>query len=493
MPDLFSFFQRFRSPPRSGAPVPFSTYDAFLHCSTDSPTRFRLVCLKIGDCDWGRHARFTEPATSPDGSRLYLWELKWIHPLNEDRAFPCTGWHRREVLVDLVARTFQASPWKGICVAPANIAPRWHLYGKARDIAAFRSPVMERGNPIRRVTDDMLEVLAHGESKSLHWEALQLIHFSRSASNCCPTPVNEAILEGGDHATATLPDDLDHPFYAQLVKRGWIGRAALEAFFARDSDSELTVLSARGDIALCDVDEEQALAALWDAAPRQRIDVGGLAIQALDPDRERGFEGFPPRRYRFEFSTINGKGNPTLWRDDIARWRKMLRPGWRVSYREKSYPMLELRGARLTLTLDYHRSAGIGSLTIDPWHYRHKLLEQAQYQTDFAPAHASVIPNAAISSHYGRPPECLLPAPDALHRPQLTLWRDDDGRCGITADGWLYLWRRDEVAAIADQVSDEYADRGGPYYEIHIAFHGTAALTLKSGNGSAAQLIEFFQ
>ena len=54
----------------------------------------------------------------------------------------------------------------------------------------------------------------------------------------------------------------------------------------------------------------------------------------------------------------------------------------------------------------------------------HGFLEQVPLQTDFAPTRSSVIPNAAIASHYGRSPEWILPAPDALHRPQLTLWRD---------------------------------------------------------------------
>lgn len=493
MPDLFSFFKRFRLPPRGGAPVPFCTYDVFLHRFTDSPARFRLACLKIGDCDWGRHARFTEPLTRADGNRIYMWELKWIPPLNDDRDFPGTGWHRREVLVDLLARTFEASTWKAIGAAPVRIAPRWDLHGKARDIATFRSPLMERGNPIRRVTDDTIEVEEHGESRTFHWEGLQLIHFSRNASNCCPTPVNEATLEGGGYATVTLPADLAHPFYAQLVKRGCVERAALEQFFAQHKDSELTVLSARGDLVLRDMDEAQALAALWAATPGTPVDVGGLAVRALWQDHERGFERFPPRRFRFEFSTIGGKGNRALWRNEVSRWRKALRPGWRVTYREQGYPMLELHGARLTLALDHDRSAGTGWFTIDPWYYRHQLLQEARWQTDFTPAHASVIPNATVSSHYGRPRDWLLPTPEALHRPQLTLWRDDAGRCGISHGGWLYLWRRDEVTAIEDDVSDEYAERGGPYYEIRIAFGDRAALTLKRGSGSAAQLNEFFE
>ncbi|AVR95195.1 hypothetical protein [Pseudoduganella armeniaca] len=493
MLDLFSFFKRFRSPPRTGAPVPFSTYDAFEHRFTDSPVRFRLVCLGVDGCDWGRHARFTEPIMNPDGDRIFMWELKWVPALHEDRDFPRTGWHRREVLVNLVARTFEASAWKAISAAPVKIAPRWHLVGKARDIAAFRSPPDERGNPIRRVTEDLIEVLAHGESKTFHWAELRLIHFTRTAVNTMATPVNEATLEGGGYATARLPDDLSHPFYRQLVKRGHIEQAALEAFFARDSDSELTVLSARGDIALADVDEEQALATLWNAAPGERIDVGGLLVQALKPDHERGLEDFPPRRFHFDFSTINGKGNRALWRDEIARWRKTLRPGWRVTYREQGHPVLELHGARLALTLHYSRSSGTGWFTIDPWWYRHRLLQEARWQTDFPPTHSSVIPNATVSSHYGRPAACLLPAPDALHRPQLTLWRDDAGRCGLTHEGWLYLWRRDEVASIEDGVSDALADRGGPYYEIDIVFAGNARLTLRRGNGSATELIAFFQ
>jgi hypothetical protein len=455
--------------------------------------RFRLVCLKIGDCDWGRHARFTEPVVSADGTRLFTWELKWIPPLHEDRDFPRVGWNRREVLVDLVARTFEASAWQAISKPPVKIAPRWHQVGKARDVAAFRSLVDKRRNPIRRVTDDLVEVLEHGESKTFRWADLLVIHFTRRSVNTIATPLNEAMLEGGGDATATLPNDLSHPFYQQLVKRGHIGQAALEAFFACDSDSELTVLSACGDIALEDMDEAQAVAALWNAAPGEHIDVGGLLVQALEPDHDRRFEDFPPRRFYFDFSTINGKGNRALWRDEVARWRKALRPGWRVTWREQGYPMVELHGARLTLTLEYSRSSGRGWFTVDPGWYRHRLLQEARWQTDFAPTRSSALPNATVSSYYGRPPDALLPAPDALHRPQLTLWRDDDGRHGLTHEGWLYLWRRDEVASIEDSIRDEFGDRGGPYHEIDIAFHDRGVLTLGGSNGSAADLIAFFQ
>ncbi|WEF31275.1 hypothetical protein [Pseudoduganella chitinolytica] len=493
MPDLFSFFQRFRSPPRTGAPVPFATYDAFLHRFTDSPARFRLVCLTVGGCDWGRHARFTEPVVSADGTRLFAWELKWIPPLHEDRDFPRTGWNRREVLVDLVGCTFVASGWEGIRMAPVQVRPRWQLGGKARPCKAFRSPVMGRGDPIDRVTDEAIEYRDYRTPRRTAWAGLTAIHFEKQAVNTNELPVLWANLRTGDHhATVSLPPEPTHPFYARLVAQGMLPLAALERFLATEDECELTVLSTLGDLRLGKLDGDAALRALVDVDPDAPVDLGGLVVERLRPShRNRDKDSFPPDSWYFTFSTINGKAAETQMLDEVKHWLATLGPAWTHEFRRDWSQFLELRSPALELRLNYSRSEGFGSIGYTANHYRRMLL--ATYGTDFAPTRSSVIPNATVSSRYGRPPECLLPTPDALHRPQLTLWRDEHGRCGITDEGWLYLWRRDEVAAIEDGVSDEYADRGGPYYEIDIVFHGGARLTLRRGNGSAAQLSEFFE
>lgn len=492
MLELFSFFKRFRSQPRTGTPVPYATYGAFLHRFTDSPSRFRLVCLKIDGCDWGRHARFTEPVASADGTRLFAWELKWIPPLHEDRAFPRVGWNRREVLVDLLAGTFVASGWEGISAAP-HVRPRWHLGGKARPCAAFRSPVMGRGDPIERVTDDAIEYRDYRTPKRIAWAGLAVIHFEKQAVNTNELPVLWARLRTGDHQVdISLPPEPTHAFYAQLVARGMLTPAVLERFLAAEDECDLRVLSTLGNLTLARLDVDAALRALADASTDKPVDLGGVVVERLRPShRDRHKDNFPPDSWRFTFSTINGKGTHAEMLDEVKHWLGVLGPTWTHQFRRDWSQFLELRNTALELRLNYSRSEGFGSIDYTPNHYRRMLL--ATYATDFAPTQSTVIPNATVSSHYGRPPECLLPAPDALHRPQLTLWRDDAGRCGITHEGWLHLWRRDEVASIEDGVSDELADRGGPYYEIDIAFHGNARLTLRRGNGSAQELNAFFQ
>lgn len=495
MPDLFSFFRRFRPSPHAGAPATFSTYDAFLHRFTDSPTRFRLVCLKIDDCDWGRHARFTEPVVNRDATLLFTWELKWIPPLHDDSDFPRVGWNRREVLVDLVARTFVASGWEGIRSPPVKPRPRWQLGGNPLPCKAFRSPVMGRGDPIGRVTADYIEYREYRTPKRIAWAGVSTIHFEKQAVNTNELPVLWAKLRTGDDCvTVSLPSDADHPFYRHLIAQGMLQSAALRAFLACDDECRLTVLSRLGDLKLGRFDADAAVRALANLPVEGPVDLGGLVVPSLhSAHKRRDCDRFPPDSFHFTFSTINGTANERPMLDEVKGWLDTLAPTWTRRFRRDWSQFLNLRGPAFELRLSYDRSEGYGAIDYNADFYRRMLLAVPEYRSGFAPAHSCVIPNAAVSSHYGLTAEALLPAPGALHRQQLTLWRDDEGRCGITADGWLYLWRRDEMTSVDDQVSDEFADRGGPYYEIRIAFGDTAALTLRRGNGSAAQLQAFFQ
>ena len=495
MPDLFSFFKRFRTVAQTGAPATFATYDAFLHRFTDSPARFRLVCLKIGDCDWGHHARFTPPATNAQGTCIFMWELKWIPALHADADFPQGGWKRREVLVDLVARTFVASCWEGLRSPPVKPRPRWQLAGKPRPCNAFRSPGMGRGDPIERVTADHIAYRGYRTSKSIAWAGLSTIHFAKQAVNTNELPVLSAQLRTGDaRVTVALPPVADHPFYRHLIAQRMLEPAALERFLASDDECQLTVLSTLGDLQLVRFDADAAVRVLANLSTDGPVDLGGLIVPSLrSSHRRRDYGRFPPDSFHFTFSTINGTAERQQMLDEVKRWLDTLGPGWTRQLRRDWSQFLELRGAALELRLSWDRSEGYGAIDYSANFYRRMLLAMPEHHTGFAPLHACVIPNATVSSHHGLATGALLPAPDTLHRPQLTLWRDDEGRCGITSDGWLYLWRHDDMASIVDEVDDEYADRGGPYYTVRIAFGDTAALTLKRGNGSAAQLIEFFQ
>ncbi len=493
MPGMFDFLRIFRQAPPGSAPLSYSTCNAFQHRFTDSRTRFPLVSLTIGDCDWGRHARFTPPQLDADGRKLYAWEVKWVPPLCDEPDLPQAGWVRREVLVDLVERSFAASPWKKIVIPPVHVKPRWTLDARPRAITAFRSPVMFRGDPVGRVTAGRIEYTRHGESGSVDWEALSVIHFSKQAVDTNHLPVLQAILgwEDGD-VTVSLPEDPAHPLYRQLITRGLLSPDTLRDFLDADDERWLTVLSTLGDLGLGPLDDATA-AALAAANLPGPVDLNGLSVPRLEVSRQESHHAhLPPRRFFFRFSTVNGEAHPARMKDEVKRWAKSLAGGWSVEFHANWSTFLQLRGTALELELSYDRSAGFGSLAFAPGHYRRMLRADPRYRTDFAPRHSFAIRSSGIDSVYGFAPGCILPVPEPLYRSNLTAWRDDTGRCGIAYEDYLYLWQAADVEAIADEVSDEYGDRGGPHYHIALRFKGGATLTVKAGDAGAAQLQAFF-
>ncbi len=490
---MFEFLRIFRQGRPASAPLPFSTYQAFQHRFTDNRTRFPLVSLTIGDCDWGRHARFAPPQLDAIGRKLYTWEVKWVPPLCDEPDLPQAGWVRREVLVDLAEGTFAASPWKKIVVPPTGIKPRWALTARTHAIAAFRSPAMFRGDPVGRITAGRIEFTRHGEPGSVDWDALTVIHFSKQAVDTNHLPVYEAILgwERGD-ARVALPEDPSHPFYRELIARGRLTQETLRDFLDAGDERWLTVLSTLGDLGLGPLDEATARALAAATLPGP-ANLNGLSISSLECSRQESHHAhLPPRRFFFRFSTINGEAQPARMKEEVKRWVKTLAGGWSVEFHAGWSTFLQLRGTALELELGYDRSAGFGSLAFAPGYYRRMLLADPRYRTDFAPRHSFAIRGSGIDSVYGFAPGCILPVPEPLYRSNLTAWRDDAGRCGITCEDYLYLWQAADVEAIVDEVSDEYGDRGGPHYHIALRLTGGATLTVKAGDASAAQLQAFF-
>lgn len=64
----------------------------------------------------------------------------------------------------------------------------------------------------------------------------------------------------------------------------------------------------------------------------------------------------------------------------------------------------------------------------------------------------------------------VSPAPAALHKTSCCFWKDAHGRSGLSARGYLYLWQAEDLLEIENQVSDEYSDRDGPYYDTVLIF-----------------------
>jgi hypothetical protein len=489
-----NFFHLLRKPKNSSAPATLEIYNTFIHKFTDYPDRFELVSLKLGALDLGSHARFLIPLLNPEKTLAYTWELKWAHPLVDGASGLAGGWNKRIIHMDLVSHKVAMGKWEKLLRPPLKIKPDWKEVTSI--LSKFSSPDQMRKTTITAVTEQGVSFSDYDEKVSLSWEDIKVIHFSKRAVNTSELPLLGAILETDEQShDIELPLFSDHRFYKKLIEKGLLTTSTLDSFLTARDEVEMKVMSDIGGLELpveeFDLTEVRLGIRVshkfiswkeiyYEEKPLENVDIGGIIIDRLEAGKpDHLYEHFPAQKFYFKFSCINGKSREDEIKKEVKNWVEQ-QTNSKIKFNPSWSTFLMLESSVVQIHMSYDRSAGFASLQLAPGFYRQVLLGIEKFRTSFSPTLSFKQPDGKFHFAYGFSQENILPAPDTLNAHELTFWKDESGNFGLSDGGYLYLWKGLELSGISNSIADEFSDRGGPYFEIHMNFHDRANLTLRT-------------
>ena len=488
-------------------------YNRFEHTFTDRQHKMTLVSLKFANVDWGAGQRFLEPITHADETKAFTYELKFEPVLSN--TLPHGGWNFRAVLIDLIACKFQVGSWEKLPPAAFKLESDFKkltLFWK--DVSNFSSPDLGKGKTsILKVDEDFFEFKDWHDTVKVVFSQLTKIHFSKYPVNTLEIPNLVAEVKNGTrNYNLNLPQDMGHPFYVKLEKLNWLKKEDLKKFLESPQVADLTVMSTLGGIEFA---TDQGFAQTkaepgiisngeliqWQnikfgQAPVANAQIGNLKIAKLEISENRKVhKKFPAHSFYFNFSGVNQHEDRDAIVHQFGQWSDILKTESQVEFHEDWSSFFDLKNAVVLLHVSYSDSEGFGSLELNPEFYRKLLFQQPQFQTDFAPNKNFKFKEPAfhIKDEYGFDPQQIFPTPDALHKTKLHFWSDGQGKVGLSDQGFLYVWNKEDLESFQDDVSDEYGDRGGPYYESVLRFKNKASIRLSAGGEEIKNAKEFLK
>ena len=488
---MFNLFKKKTYNNSSKANTSFEQYNKFEHRFVDRQDMHSLVSLKVGGSDWKSYARFLIPTLNTEKTKAFTWELKFVNMFATGE-IPFAGWNQRAILIDLTDGKFQAGPWQKLThkeiTTKADWKENWSAWQKAK---SFDSPQMLREiNGILEVNETSIVVKDWDEEKTIKWNDIKRIHFSKRSVNTCETPLYEIEIQDAENHRIELVADMEQPFFQKLLEMELLTIESLGKYMNAEKDYEFTVMSALGGIHLPlgkKFDVEQAKLFGQSHLPQndtevlEAVDIGGIIIDNLKINlSDEAYQHLPANDFYFDYSAVNNETDIGKIKDLIAGWVKLDHPETKITFNKDYSTFLTFDNSIIKMELSYSGSAGFGSIKLNPEFYRKMLLSTPQYQTDFNPSQSypSPLKHVLVESLYGFNASEIFPTPDKLHKDQLHFWKDQE-RSGLSSKGYLYLWNSMDLLEIQNEVSDEYSDRGGPYYDLVLTFKNQKRLTLR--------------
>lgn len=477
-------------------------YNRFAHRLVDRSDIIYLYSIRLAGIDWGKDQRFALPLVSPDGKRAFTYEYKFRPALSS--LLPRTGWNRREILFDLIEGRFQAGSWEAVFFdTPLEIKTSWtkiNFFWK--NPSSFTSPKIERiHDTIDSINEVGFDFKYRDNPVHMRWDQLQKVHFSKRAINTFEVPYLEAVVK----TTATesyhicLPDEASHPFYQELIKHGYLNRNTLPSFLNSPEPVELTIVSKFGDIQIPSSDgfdfknaesgiklNGQLIA--WEDLPLEpetlkHVQIGNMYFDQIEISEDYRFDSrFPAKSFFFNFSTVNGLSDLNKIKEIFRKWSTQSKGPCEVDFRPDWSTFFELKSPSFTMEISYSGSEGTGWIVLTNIFFRQCLLRKTKFISKFNPSkhYAFKSPETYVKDFYGIPSDQIFPCPDALNKNELYLWKDEHEQMALSHQGFLYIWKKSNLIDFVNEVSDEFGDRGGPYYESVLKFTDDGAIRLEN-------------